>query len=112
MRERKNRVQALLVKVFLTILLLSAVVYPSFAQESAGTGGLDLKSLGIGIGIGLSVIGAGIGQGWIGAKAMESIGRNPESSDKLFMPMIVALAFVEALVLYIFVLALKSYLLH
>jgi len=33
-------------------------------------------------------------------KAMESIGRNPESADKLFVPMLIGAAFVEAIAIY------------
>jgi F-type H+-transporting ATPase subunit c len=38
--------------------------------------------------------------GKIGAKAMESIGRNPESSDKIFVPMLLGMAFAEAIAIY------------
>ncbi|MEK7116428.1 MAG: ATP synthase F0 subunit C [Patescibacteria group bacterium] len=38
--------------------------------------------------------------GMIVAKAMESIGRNPESSDKLFVPMLLGAAFAEAIAIY------------
>lgn len=38
--------------------------------------------------------------GKIVAKAMESIGRNPEASDKLFVPMLLGAAFAEAIAIY------------
>jgi F-type H+-transporting ATPase subunit c len=38
--------------------------------------------------------------GKIGAKAMESIGRNPESSSQLFVPMLLGMAFAEAIAIY------------
>lgn len=38
--------------------------------------------------------------GKIGAKAMESIGRNPEAADKLFVPMLLGMAFAEAIAIY------------
>jgi F-type H+-transporting ATPase subunit c len=38
--------------------------------------------------------------GAIVSKAMESIGRNPESSDKLFVPMLLGAAFAEAIAIY------------
>jgi F-type H+-transporting ATPase subunit c len=44
--------------------------------------------------------GCGIGQGRLGASAMESIGRNPNSTSQLFVPMIIGFAFVESLTLY------------
>ena len=33
-------------------------------------------------------------------KAMEAIGRNPEASDKLFVPMLLGAAFAEAIAIY------------
>lgn len=38
--------------------------------------------------------------GKIGSKAMESIGRNPESADKIFVPMLLGMAFAEAIAIY------------
>lgn len=37
------------------------------------------------------------------SSAMESIGRNPESADKLFVPMLLGAAFAEAIAIYSFV---------
>lgn len=34
------------------------------------------------------------------SKAMESIGRNPESADKIFVPMLLGMAFAEAIAIY------------
>ena len=46
----------------------------------------------------------GIAPAWaigkIGAKAMEAIGRNPESVDKWFVPMLLGMAFAEAIAIY------------
>ncbi len=55
------------------------------------------KAFGMALSAGLGVIGAGIGVGLIGSKAMESIGRNPEASGKIVSNMIMAIAFAEAL---------------
>ena len=43
--------------------------------------------------------------GKIAAKAMEAIGRNPEATEKLFVPMLLALAFAEAIAIYSLVIA-------
>lgn len=59
---------------------------------------------GLTIALGAGVPALSIGK--IAAKAMESIGRNPESASKLQTPMILALAFTEALAIYALVLAL------
>ncbi len=59
------------------------------------------KALAIGIG----AIGPGIGVGFIGAKALEAIGRNPEASGKILATMILAIAFAEAIAIYALVIA-------
>ena len=56
--------------------------------------------------IGVGAIGPGLGIGFIGMKAMESIGRNPESVGKLFVPMLLGMAFAEAIAIYSLVIAL------
>jgi F-type H+-transporting ATPase subunit c len=61
--------------------------------------------LGKSLAIGLSAIGAGLGIGLIGAKAMESIGRNPEATGKILVPMLIASAFAEAVAIYGLVIA-------
>lgn len=43
--------------------------------------------------------------GIIGLKAMESIGRNPEAAGKLFVPMLLGMAFAEAIAIYSLVVA-------
>jgi F-type H+-transporting ATPase subunit c len=48
-----------------------------------------------GIGMGLAVIGAGIGIGNIGAKAMEAIARQPEAVGDIRANMILTAALVE-----------------
>ena len=52
------------------------------------------------IAMGLGAIGPGLGIGLIGAKAMEAIGRNPEATGKLFVPMLLGMAFAEAIAIY------------
>lgn len=44
--------------------------------------------------------------GKLAAKAMESIGRNPESASKIQVPMLLAAAFAEAIAIYALVVAL------
>ncbi|MEK7530143.1 MAG: ATP synthase F0 subunit C [Patescibacteria group bacterium] len=59
-----------------------------------------IDALAKGLAIGLGAIGPGIGIGLIGAKAMEAIGRNPEASGKVFVPMLLGMAFAEAVAIY------------
>ncbi len=44
--------------------------------------------------------------GLIGAKAMEAIGRNPEASGRILPPMLLGMAFAEAIAIYALVVAL------
>ncbi len=53
-----------------------------------------------GIIIALGGAGPGIAIGLIGAKAMEAIGRNPESTGRIVPNMILAMAFAEAIAIY------------
>ena len=78
--------------------------------EVAGEGGggswwRGLVALAGGLGLGIAAFGAGLGQGRATAAAMESIGRNPNSADRIFTPLIVGLALMEALALYGLVIA-------
>jgi len=66
---------------------------------------MDISTLAKAIAIGLGAIGPGIGIGMIGAKAMEAIGRNPEASGKVLVPMLIASAFAEAIAIYALVIA-------
>jgi len=60
-------------------------------------------AIGAGLAIGLAALGAALGQGRQGAAALEGIARNPQAAGKIQTPMIIALAFTEALALYGFV---------
>ena len=44
--------------------------------------------------------------GWIASKAMEAIGRNPEAASKIQTPLVLAVAFTEAIAIYSLVVAL------
>ena len=55
--------------------------------------------------IAIGGISPAIAIGKTASKAMESIGRNPESSDKLFVPMLLGMAFAEAIAIYALVIA-------
>lgn len=80
----------------------------AMAQEAAGSGAplrAGLIAVAANIGIGIAAFGSALAQGRMGASAMESIGRNPNSAGQIFVPMIIGLAFIEALTLYALVIA-------
>lgn len=53
-----------------------------------------------GLTIAIGGMGPAIAIGMTANKAMESIGRNPEAADKLFVPMLLGMAFAEAIAIY------------
>ena len=55
--------------------------------------------------IALGGFGPAIAIGLIGYKAMESIGRNPESSGRILPAMLLGMAFAEAIAIYALILA-------
>jgi F-type H+-transporting ATPase subunit c len=85
---------------------LALLAPAAFAQGSetaaagAGKGALVIAAI---FGVGIAAFGCGLGQGRIGAAAQEGIARNPGAAKSMFIPMILALAFVETLVLLTFV---------
>lgn len=97
----KTTAVALLTAVF--AVLGQATAYA--AEGGAGGGDSSMIALAAGIAIAGAAIGAAIGQGRAVAAAMESIGRNPNAADRIQTPMILGLAFIEALAIYALVIA-------
>jgi len=65
-----------------------------------------LKLIGMGLAMGLGAIGPGIGIGIIAGKALEAIGRNPETENTIRINMLLGIAFAEALAIFALVVAL------
>jgi F-type H+-transporting ATPase subunit c len=59
-----------------------------------------------GFGIAIAAFGCGIGQGMGLKSAVEGIARNPESSGKVTVTMLIGLAMIESLCIYALVVAL------
>jgi F-type H+-transporting ATPase subunit c len=57
------------------------------------------------IAIAVGSIGPALAIGIIGMKAMESIGRNPESSNRILPAMLLGMAFAEAIAIYALIIA-------
>lgn len=53
----------------------------------------------------VGALGPGMGIGFIGAKAMEALGRNPEASGRILPAMLIGMAFAEAIAIYCLILA-------
>lgn len=92
-------------KKLVLIMFVLLLVTPAFAQAdttrtSPALGNWSLAAVGLGIAVGL----AGLGQGRIASAAAEGIARNPGAGGAVQTAMIIGLAFVESLVLFIWVL--------
>ncbi len=95
-------------KLAYAMFAAAVAVVASPAAALAAEGGSDqggLIAIGAGIAIGGAAIGAGLGQGRAVGHAMESIGRNPNAADRIQTPMIIGIAFMEALAIYALVIA-------
>lgn len=66
----------------------------------------SIRLLSTAIAIGMGTLMPALAIGLIGSKAVEAIGRNPESSSKVQTMAILAIAFAEAVAIYALVVAL------
>ncbi len=94
------------------VLILISLVAPMavFAQDAGADAYKSLGlALGAGFAIGIAALGGALGQSKAAAAALEGIGRNPGSADKVFTPMIIGLALIESLVIYALLIAFMLY---
>jgi len=62
--------------------------------------------LGAAIAMGLGTIGPALGQGFIGMKACENIGKYPENSDQIRTTMLIAMGLTETSAIYALIISL------
>jgi len=93
---------------------LLAVVPPAvdaaravFQEQAAGGDVTDdgIKFLAAALVMGIGAIGPALGIGNLVGKAMDALGRNPEAAGAIQTPMILGLAFAEAIGIYALVVA-------
>lgn len=87
-------------KGFVQMLVMFALLFVAMPALAEDGGAGSWAALSAGLGIGIAAAGVALGQGRAAAAAMESIGRNPNSADRIQTPMIIALAMMEALAIY------------
>jgi F-type H+-transporting ATPase subunit c len=64
-----------------------------------------IKMLAVGMAAGLGMLGPALGIGLIGYSALTGIARNPEASGPIMTNMILVTAFVEAIGIYVLIIA-------
>ena len=103
MQKKKTLV---FLSTFLVIALWSTV---AFAADVGAADNVFTTfgwiAIGAGLGIGLAAAGCGIGMGNGAGAALGGIARNPGAAGKIFTPFIIALALIEALAIYAFVIS-------
>jgi len=90
------------------LLLIVAIATVAFANEG-GVANETLKAYSVvaaGIGLGLAALGGAIGMGNTAAATIAGTARNPGMGGKLMTTMFIALAMIEAQVIYTLVIAL------
>lgn len=78
--------------------MMSGVPGPEYAE-------LFLANFGKALGAGLTVIGAGIGIGWIGSRMTDSMARQPEIAGSIQTAAIILAALIEGAALFALVIA-------
>jgi len=94
--------------IFFSVLTLLVLSTLAFAQGGANAGGLNAndstvaayKALAAGLGFGIAAGLGALGQGKIGASAVEGAARNPGAAGTIQTLMIIGLALIESLVLF------------
>ena len=88
--------------LILFALCCAAVTLPVMAQDAESTGpglGIGLAVLGLGIG----AAGGALGQGRAAGEACAGMARNPGASGRIQTALLLALAFMESLVIFTWV---------
>ena len=104
MQKRFSKIALVLIVTGLALLFVPAT--PAMAAEGAAVEGgsmlttLGAAKLGGAIGAGLVIMGAAAGIGRIGGSAVESMARQPEVANQIFMPMILTAALIEGVALF------------
>ena len=96
----------------LALVGLVLLLVPDLALAQDSDGGFAIGGIGIGAGlaIGMAGLGCGIGQGLAASGAVQGVARNPGAAGQIQTPFIVAMALIESISLYGFVIGILLYL--
>ncbi len=98
----------LMLAVGLAVMAMSGVAFGQTDQaavEVAQQESFGWMAIAAGLGIGLAAFGGALGMGRAAAQFFDGVSRNPGASDKMFVPFIIALALIEAMVIYALIIA-------
>ncbi len=86
--------------VFFSLLAISMMTIPAYAQGGAAAPATNWVAIASGFGIAIASGLAALGQGRVGAAACEGMARNPAARPGIQLALILGLAFIESLVLF------------
>lgn len=90
--------------VVLVMLIALFIAAPAYAQGGAAPTGTSIGNWFLaGVGLAVAVAGAAIGQSKVASAACEGMARNPAARPGIQLALILGLAFIESLVLFIWV---------
>ena len=89
---------------FLVTLCWVGLALAADGPKTPHPGGWGI-GIGAGLAIGLAAFGGGFGQGKAASAFLDGVARNPKARGEVFLGLILALAFVETLVIFAFVIA-------
>ena len=84
----------------------TAVAEAMGGAAAAGGGDAGVKgyiALATGFCVSFAAFAGALGQGRAASMALDGIARNPQASDKIFVPMLLGLSFIESLVIFSFI---------
>lgn len=85
-------------KLFMIVALLAVMAVPAYAQDAAAG---DRTWAYAGIGLAIAVAAAAIGQSRVASAVAEGLARNPSARPGIQLALFLGLAFIESLVLFI-----------
>jgi len=103
---RRVGLMTLLFSLGFAALAFAAEPAAGDAKVAAGLGFFSYSAIAAGLAITFAALGCGIGQGIAVRGSVEGIARNPETSGKITVTMLIGLAMIESLTIYALVIAL------
>lgn len=88
--------------VFVSLVLFALMAMPALAAEGGDAGATTYKVAFAALGLGIAGAGGALGQGKAAADALAGMARNPGAAGRIQTAMLIALAFMESIVIFVF----------
>ncbi|HVS64527.1 MAG TPA: ATP synthase F0 subunit C [Thermoanaerobaculia bacterium] len=89
--------------VFVSLVLFALAAMPALAAEGGGDAGAHTYKIAFAaLGLGIAAAGGALAQGRAAGEALGGMARNPGAAGRIQTAMLIALAFMESLVIFVF----------